>query len=185
MSLCIPQSLRHLPEAGDTTELSAFNDCVCKTQSPFEQSSNDSYSYTAYGETGDAPGIDPTYPDPGPLGYNGTVQCGVFKPTNVISLSYGGQEADVPIAYQKRQCNEYLKLGLQGVSFMFASGDSGVSSKLILYHGRAAGLKFPDYPYPYGFDGPTGCLGPELDIFNPTWPSESIATKLYRKCNGG
>ena len=51
------------------------------------------------------------------------------KPTNVISLSYGGQEADLPISYQKRQCLEYLKLGLQGVSFLFASGDSGVSSK--------------------------------------------------------
>jgi tripeptidyl-peptidase I len=55
--------------------------------------------------------------------------CGVFTPTNVISVSYGGQEADLPIAYQKRQCLEYLKLGLQGTSFLFASGDSGVSSK--------------------------------------------------------
>ena len=36
----------------------------------------------------------------------------------------------MPIAYQKRQCNEYLKLGLQGVSFLFASGDSGVGGKL-------------------------------------------------------
>jgi tripeptidyl-peptidase-1 len=56
--------------------------------------------------------------------------CGVYKPTNVISISYGGQEADLPISYQKRQCLEYMKLGLQGVSFIFASGDSGVSSML-------------------------------------------------------
>lgn len=28
------------------------------------------------------------------------------QPTNVISISYGGQEADVPAYYQKRQCNE-------------------------------------------------------------------------------
>ena len=55
--------------------------------------------------------------------------CGVYKPINVISVSYGGQEADLPISYQKRQCLEYMKLGLQGVSFLFASGDSGVSSK--------------------------------------------------------
>jgi subtilase family serine protease len=54
--------------------------------------------------------------------------CGVYKPTNVISVSYGGQEADLPLSYQKRQCLEYMKLGLQGVSFLFASGDSGVSS---------------------------------------------------------
>lgn len=128
-------------------------------------------TYTAYGETGDAPGIDPTYPDyePDGTGYNGTLQCGVYKPPNVISFSYGGQEADVPIAYQKRQCNEYLKLGLQGVSFLFASGDSGVSN----------------YPEPYGTDGPTGCLGPDLNIFNPTWPNSCPwvtnvgATKVY------
>ncbi|KAI0134345.1 putative protease S8 tripeptidyl peptidase I [Xylariales sp. AK1849] len=126
-------------------------------------------TYTAYNETGDASGIDPTYPDPSAGGFNGTVQCGVFKPPNVISLSYGGQEADVPIAYQKRQCNEYLKLGLQGVSFIFASGDSGVSN----------------YPEPYGDDGPTGCLGPDLNIFNPTWPNNCPwitnvgATKVY------
>ncbi|KAH9831685.1 protease S8 tripeptidyl peptidase I protein [Teratosphaeria destructans] len=122
-------------------------------------------TYSAYGETGDLEGVDPTYPDPGPEGYNGTLQCGVFKSTNVISLSYGGQEFDVPIAYQKRQCNEYLKLGLQGVSFIFASGDAGVG----------------DYPKPDG----TGCLGPDNNIFNPTWPVNCPyvtavgATKVY------
>ncbi|KAI0141705.1 putative protease S8 tripeptidyl peptidase I [Xylariaceae sp. FL1272] len=126
-------------------------------------------TYSAYGETGNAPGIDPTYPDPAPDGYNGTLQCGVYNSTNVVSFSYGGQEADVPIAYQKRQCNEYLKLGLQGISFVFASGDSGVSN----------------YPEPYGEDGPTGCLGPDLNIFNPTWPNNCPwitnvgATKVY------
>ena len=119
----------------------------------------------AYGECGDLPGVDPKYPDPGPKGYNGKLQCGVFNPTNVFSLSYGGQEADVPIAYQKRQCDEYLKLGLQGVSFLFASGDAGVGN----------------YPKPYG----TGCLGPGEKIFNPTWPNTCPwitnvgATKVY------
>ena len=129
----------------------------------------------AYGECGDAAEIgseghgDPVYPDPRPGGYKGNLQCGLYKPTNVISLSYGGQEADVPVYYQKRQCNEYLKLGLQGVSIMFASGDSGVSN----------------YPAPYGFDGPTGCLGKDLNIFNPTWPNTCPyvtnvgATKVY------
>jgi tripeptidyl-peptidase I len=62
----------------------------------------------------------------------------------------------VPISYQKRQCNEYLKLGLQGVSFLFASGDAGVGN----------------YPVAEGgFDGPQGCLGPNDNIFNPTWPN--------------
>ncbi|MCJ1323789.1 hypothetical protein MMC10_000450 [Thelotrema lepadinum] len=126
-------------------------------------------TYTAYNETGDSP-IDPQYPDPRPGGYKGQLQCGVFKPTNVISFSYGGQEADVPYAYQRRQCNEYLKLGLQGVSFFFASGDAGVGN----------------YPAPYGTDNPeTGCLGPKGLLFNPTWPNNCPwvtnvgATKVY------
>lgn len=110
-------------------------------------------TYSAFGETGDDPTVDPTYPDPAPGGYKGQLQCGVYKPTNVISLSYGGQEADLPAYYQRRQCNEYLKLGLQGVSIFFASGDAGVGN----------------YPAPYGFDNPeTGCLGPNGTLFNPT-----------------
>jgi tripeptidyl-peptidase I len=45
-----------------------------------------------------------------------------------------------------------MKLGLQGVSILFASGDYGVAS-------------FPG-------DGPaSGCLGPEEIIFNPQYPS--------------
>lgn len=112
-------------------------------------------TYSAFGETGNAEGIDPTYPDPAPDGYKGKLQCGVFRPNNVFVFSYGGQEADVPIAYQKRQCNEFMKLGLQGVSLIFPSGDTGVQ----------------DFPSPVGFSGPTGCLGRKGNIFNPAWPS--------------
>jgi tripeptidyl-peptidase-1 len=86
-------------------------------------------TFSAYNETGNDPYLDQEYPDPNTGGWGGQLMCGVYKPTNVISLSYGGQESDVPISYQKRQCLEYLKLGLQGVSFLFASGDSGVSSE--------------------------------------------------------
>lgn len=62
-------------------------------------------NYSAYGETGDA-SIDPHYPDPRPGGYKGQRQCGDVKSTNVVSFSYGGQEAFLPVSYQKRQCNE-------------------------------------------------------------------------------
>lgn len=112
--------------------------------------------------------------------------CGTFTPTNVISVSYGGQEADFPIPYQQRQCNEYvccslaspavyirscsvcdknaiaddcslrfLKLGLQGVSVFFASGDDGVSG-------------------PRGDDNPNGCLGADGKIFNPAFPNRYV-----------
>jgi tripeptidyl-peptidase I len=54
--------------------------------------------------------------------------------------------------YTKRQCNEFMKLGLQGHSILVASGDYGVAS-------------FPS-------DGAAnGCLGPKANIFNPQYPS--------------
>lgn len=84
------------------------------------------------------------------LTHVGPRQCGVFKPTNVISASYGQAEADLPINYSKRQCNEFMKLGLQGHSILTASGDYGVAS-------------FPS-------EDVNGCLGPEGTIFNPQYP---------------
>lgn len=102
-------------------------------------------TYSAYGETGNSD-LDPPYPDPASGGYKGQLECGVYTPTNVISVSYGGQEADLPASYQQRQCNEYMKLGLQGVSIVFASGD-------------------------YGVAGPDSCLGPDDNIFSPDFPA--------------
>ncbi|KAF2161129.1 hypothetical protein M409DRAFT_69979 [Zasmidium cellare ATCC 36951] len=83
-------------------------------------------SYSAYGEKSPSP-LDPQYPDPASGGYKGQLQCGVYKPTNVISISYGGSELFLSTNYQRRQCDEYMKLGLQGVSVVISSGDDGVS----------------------------------------------------------
>lgn len=112
-------------------------------------------SYSAFGETGNSP-LDPPYPDPSndPRSYKGHLQCGVYKPTNVISISYGGQEADLPVSYQRRQCNEFLKLGMQGVSVVVASGDSGVAG-------------------PKGDDSANGCLGGGT-IFSPVSNIEEV-----------
>ena len=107
-------------------------------------------TYSAFGETGNSP-LDPPYPDPAPGGYKGKLQCGVYKPTHVVSISYGGQEYDLPASYQQRQCNEYMKLGMQGVSLVVASGDSGVAG-------------------PAGDDNPDGCLG-QGQIFSPDFPA--------------
>lgn len=114
-------------------------------------------TYSAYGETGDLPAVDPSYPDPTPdTGYNGTLQCGVYPVTNVVSFSYGGVEANLPIAWQKRQCNEFLKLSLQGVSLLFSSGDTGVGA-----YGTFSGSN----------ETQPSCLGEEDNIFNPQWPT--------------
>ncbi|KAI1740761.1 subtilisin-like protein [Xylaria scruposa] len=86
-------------------------------------------NYAAFGEKGNCNKpecLDPTYPDNNPGGYTGKLQCGVYKPTNVVSISYGGGEADLPDYYMKRQCSEWLKLALQGTTTVISSGDSGV-----------------------------------------------------------
>lgn len=90
-------------------------------------------TYSAYNETGNCnvdACFDPAYPDPTPGGYKGQLQCGVYQPTNVISISYGTIEAALPDYYVKRQCNEWMKLGLQGTTVVMASGDSGVGGKV-------------------------------------------------------
>jgi tripeptidyl-peptidase-1 len=87
--------------------------------------------------------VDPAYPDrefPSPVGYQGDLQCGVYTPTNVISISYGAIEDLLPNNYQYRQCNEYMKLGLQGVTVVLSSGDAGVGTE----QGCIAGPADPD-----------------------------------------
>lgn len=86
-------------------------------------------------------------------GYTGKLQCGKYKPTNVISISYAIGEDQVPVNYFRRQCNEYMKLGMQGVSVIVASGDSGVSNGI----------------GPGGIN--TACLGPNYTIFAPGFPA--------------
>ncbi|KAH0829078.1 putative tripeptidyl-peptidase I [Lanmaoa asiatica] len=76
-------------------------------------------SYCTF-EGGDDTSQDGVYPDPRPGGYAGSEDCGTVKPANVISTSYGYNEADLTIAYASRQCDEYGKLGLMGVTFLDA-----------------------------------------------------------------
>lgn len=64
----------------------------------------------------------------------------------MISISYGGDENSMPVNYQRRQCNEIMKLGMQGISVVVASGDDGVA----------------------GGDGT--CIGPKGRIFVPDFP---------------
>ncbi|KAL6894896.1 peptidase S8/S53 domain-containing protein [Trichoderma evansii] len=115
------------------------------------------YTYSAYDETGDCTKDicrDPVYPDPNdPSGYQGQRQCGIFKPTNVISVSYAGGEIDQGQAYAQHQCDEIMKLALQCATTVVASGDYGVAS-------------FEDD------DGiQSGCLGPNGTIFFPQAPA--------------
>ncbi|KAJ7637005.1 subtilisin-like protein [Roridomyces roridus] len=82
-------------------------------------------SYCTF-EGGDDATQDGIYPDRLPGGYLGN-DCGIFKPAGVISTSYGYNEADLSPAYAARQCAEYAKLGLMGVTVLYSSGDNGVA----------------------------------------------------------
>lgn len=134
---------------------------VCPTDNPaFLDAIDGSYcSYSAFGETGDCTAEDckdPVYPDndpnaaafgfPASAQYKGQRQCGVYTPTNVISISYSLPEYLLPAFYMKRQCNEWMKLGLQGVTVVVASGDAGVGEEY-------------------------NCVGPNYDIFTPYYIS--------------
>jgi len=70
---------------------------------------------------------DAIYPDTEAGGYTGAENCGTITPASVISTSYGYNEADLTAAYEIRQCNEYMKLGLAGTTFLYSSGDYGVA----------------------------------------------------------
>ena len=88
--------------------------------------------------------------------------CGAYQPTNVISISYSSQEDDFPAYYLRRQCQEFLKLGLQGLSVFVASGDVGVAGNGYDIHGS----------------GKENCLL-NGTVFNPTAPSKFIVAKLH------
>ncbi|KAJ3495272.1 hypothetical protein NLG97_g3513 [Lecanicillium saksenae] len=75
--------------------------------------------------------------------YNSKLMCGTYKPSNVMSVSYGDAEMDEPVAVVKRVCNEFMKLGTVGVTIVVASGDTGVASRR------------------------NQCAGPHHDIFTP------------------
>ena len=102
-----------LYQNGDVTGIESFNNFLDALDG----------SYCA----GDDPTFDGTYPNKQPGGYAGPEDCGDKQTSYVITTSYGYQEADLTPAYMKRQCAEYGKLSLTGVTFIYSSGDTGVA----------------------------------------------------------
>ena len=142
MTLVNPQPVT-LYQVGDLVEGASFNTFLDSIDG----------SYCTY-QGGDDPTQDPTYPDPFNGGYTGPENCGGFSATKVISTSYGYNEADLTAPYEIRQCNEYMKLGLQGTTILYSSGDNGVAGN----GGQCIG---PDGTYNNGASG----------MFNPGFPS--------------
>ncbi|KAI1325767.1 subtilisin-like protein [Xylariaceae sp. FL0255] len=150
-------------------------------------------TYSAYGETGDCTEpecADPVYPDPNKGGYKGKLQCGVYKPTNVISISYGADEPYFPDFYMKRQCNEWMKIVLQGTTIVMSAGDSGVGDPTACPPKPSGQLAFdPDFastcPYVLSvgsteWDRYASATGPE----KPYEKLNEVATKRFPSGGG-
>ncbi|EJC98371.1 subtilisin-like protein [Fomitiporia mediterranea MF3/22] len=115
MALTNPQPITLL-QTGDLVEGASFDNWLDAVDGSF-----------CTFEGGDNPEFDGIYPDPAPGGFKGPESCGILAPPNVVSVSFGSDEADVTLAYATRQCNEYGKLGLMGSSVLYSSGDDGVA----------------------------------------------------------
>lgn len=109
MALIFPQQA-NVFQVGDTIQGASFNN--------FLDGIDGSYCNFEGGDSKD-PNIDGQY--------SADVNCGRSRPTNVISTSYGSNEADMGAKYAQRQCDEYMKLALQGVTVLYSSGDFGVA----------------------------------------------------------
>lgn len=104
-------------------------------------------SYCHY-DGGDDPEFDPKFPIFG--GWQGPAMCGTYKVTNVVSISFALDESSLSRHYVQRQCHEWMKLALRGVTVVVAAGDRGVQGNM-------------------------GCIfdskNPKKEIFNPLFPS--------------
>ena len=116
MALVYPQQVT-LYQTGDAVEGASFNNFLDALDA----------SYCTF-EGGDDPTEDGIYPDP-QGGYQGPEDCGTIKGAKVISSSYSYNEFDLTPFYVQRQCQEYLKLGLQGITFIYSTGDYGVAGE--------------------------------------------------------
>ncbi|KAK5117542.1 hypothetical protein LTR62_004964 [Meristemomyces frigidus] len=170
MTLVYPQQVT-LYQAGDLVEGASFNNFLDAIDG----------SYCTY-DGGDDPTQDGVYPDPYPYAgaYEGPENCGGFAATKVISTSYSYNEADLTPFYEQRQCHEYMKLGLMGVSVLYSSGDYGVGGN----QGRCINETFAPGNSSYT-NGTSGRFNPSNNtnivhaLATGTQPEEACETVIY------
>jgi tripeptidyl-peptidase-1 len=78
--------------------------------------------------------------------YNGSTQCGGVKAPNVVSVSYSEAECINSPYYMIRQCHEFMKSALQGTTWIFASGDQGVTDHYPLCSYQMDTEFYPSFP---------------------------------------
>ncbi|KAF8190288.1 peptidase S8/S53 domain-containing protein [Mycena galopus ATCC 62051] len=104
-------------------------------------------------EGGDDLTYDPQFPNL-PIGDFQEHSCGIVKPPYVISNSRADFEYRLSPFYTQRQCNEFAKLGLMGVSVLFSAGNAGAA-------GTTRGYCLDD----------NGSVNLNATHFNPGWPA--------------
>ena len=103
------------------------------------------------------PNFDPIWPNFSSSGGYNASDCGRYTPPRVISISYVYNEAQFTSRYTSRQCLEFLKLGLQGVTVLAATRDRGTVDQRGHCIDPATGNRTDDYTDPglvfFGFPG--------------------------------
>ncbi|KJX96423.1 hypothetical protein TI39_contig628g00001 [Zymoseptoria brevis] len=90
-----------------------------------------------------------------------------------ITLDWADATEDyIPLAFQRRQCNEFMKLTLQGVSSIYAVGDWGVANNERTCYGPKGDMW--GVPWPANCPYVTGVGGTQIkDGADPTDPVSS------------
>lgn len=183
MTLVNPQPVQ-LFQVGDFIEGGSFNDFLDAVDA----------SYCTF-DGGDDPIQDGQYPSTRG-GYEGPKNCGGFAATKVISSSYAYNEADLTARYETRQCTEYAKLGLAGSTFLYASGDYGVSGNLFkcieplnkTLNAGTNGIFNPSFPASCPFVtavGATQLIANRTVQLNSTFTSPEVAAETRIESGGG
>ncbi|KAH7883232.1 peptidase S8/S53 domain-containing protein [Phlebopus sp. FC_14] len=171
MGLVTPAQNVTLYQVGDMVEGASFNNFLDALDG----------SYCTF-EGGDDPTQDATYPDTATGGYDGPEACGTATPTYVISTSYSYNEADLTPFYTARQCAEYAKLGLMGITILYSSGDYGVAGNgglcLNAAGGQTKGGKIfnPSFPgtCPYITSVGATMVAPGKTVYDPETACEEV-----------
>lgn len=124
-------------------------------------------------EGGDDFTYDPQLPNPLPGGFKGH-SCGTVKAPNVVSNSQSFSEYQFSEFYKQRQCNEFAKLGLMGVTVLYAAGNTGAAGAQTGYcldDNGMSDLALTQYRSPYRLIGLLGSLNLNATHFNPGWPA--------------
>ncbi|KAH8112254.1 subtilisin-like protein [Phellopilus nigrolimitatus] len=170
MSLTNPQPVTLL-QTGDLVEGAGFDNWLDAVDASF-----------CTFEGGDDPTQDGIYPDTLPGGFDQPESCGIIKPPNVVSVSYGQDEITISAKSAMRQCTEYGKIGLMGTTVLYSSGDFGVAGfgNLCLTENgteTASGTRFnPTFPSGCPFVTSVGAtqVNPNSTVFEPEGACEQV-----------